>query len=59
MSRYVVSGSEGDYQPGSENRVLENLIGITDPKVMNIAKTELLEALYMQVFDEFPETLTF
>jgi len=59
MSRYVVSGSEGDYQPGSENRVLENLIGITDPTEMNIAETELLEALYMQVFDDFPETLTF
>lgn len=59
MSRYVVSGSEGEYQPGSENKVLGNLIGITDPAEINIAETELLEALYMQVFDDFPETLTF
>lgn len=59
MSRYVVSGSEGEYQPGSENGVLENLVEITDPTEMNIAETELLEALYMQVFDAFPETLTF
>lgn len=59
MSRYVVSGSEGDYQPGSENKVLVNLVEITDPAEMNIAETELLEALYMQVFDDFPETLTF
>ncbi|AQU81283.1 MULTISPECIES: Fic/DOC family protein [unclassified Halomonas] len=59
MSRYVVSGSEGDYQPGSENRVLGNLVGITSPTEMNIAETELLEALYIQVFDAFPEMLTF
>lgn len=43
MSRYVVSGGEGDYQPGTENRVLENLVCITDPTEMNIAETELLE----------------
>ncbi|WP_434984534.1 Fic/DOC family protein [Vreelandella zhaodongensis] len=59
MNRYTVSGSEGEHQPGSENRVLGNLVGITDPAEMNIAETELLEALYMQVFDDFPETLAF
>ena len=59
MSRYVVSGSEGEYQPGSENRVLGNLVEITDPTEMNIAETELLEDLYIQVLDAFPEALTF
>ncbi len=59
MSRYVVSGSEGEYQPGSENRVLGNLVEITDPREMNIAETELLDALYMHVLDALPETLTF
>lgn len=59
MSRYAVSGSEDEYQPGSENRVLGNLVEITDSADMNIAETELLEALYIQVFDVFPETLTF
>ncbi|MEA2118975.1 Fic/DOC family protein [Halovibrio sp. HP20-50] len=59
MSRYVVSGSEGEYQPGSENRVLGNLVEITDPTEMNIAETELLDALYMHVLDALPETLTF
>ncbi|MEH6641086.1 hypothetical protein [Vreelandella glaciei] len=57
MSRYVVSGSEDEYQPGSENRVLGNLVGITNPTEMNIRETELLEALYIQVFDAFPECL--
>ncbi|MDN7131067.1 Fic family protein [Halomonas sp. MC140] len=59
MNRYVVSGSEAEHQSGSENSVLENLIDITDSSEMNIAETELLEALYIQVFDDFPKTLTF
>lgn len=59
MSRYTVSGSEGEHQPGSEDRVLVNLVEITDPTEMNIAETELLEDLYIQVFGAFPETLTF
>ncbi|MGQ7286377.1 Fic/DOC family protein [Vreelandella venusta] len=59
MGRYTVSGSEGEHQPGSEDRVLVNLVEITDPTEMNVAETELLEDLYIQVFDDFPETLTF
>ena len=58
MSRYDVSGSEGEYQPGSGNRVLRNLIEVTDPVEMNIAETELLQDLYIQVFDNFPEALS-
>ncbi|ATH77936.1 Fic/DOC family protein [Halomonas sp. C22] len=59
MSRYEVSGSESEYQPGSEDKVLKNLAGIDDPADMNIAETELLAALYIQVFDTFPETVDF
>jgi len=59
MSRYDVSGSESEYQPGSENKVLENLARITDPTDMNVAETELLEALYIQVFDSFPDMMDF
>lgn len=59
MSRYDITGSEGEYQPGSDNKVLRNLPGITDPEEMNIAETDLLEDLYLQVFDSFPEELTF
>ena len=59
MSRYDITGSEGEYQAGSNNKVLRNLPGITDPEEMNIAETDLLEELYLQVFDNFPEELTF
>lgn len=59
MSRYNITSSEGEYQPGSDNKVLRNLPGITDPEEMNIAETDLLEDLYLQVFDNFPEELTF
>lgn len=59
MSRYDITGSEGEYQPGSDNKVLRNLPGITAPEEMNIAETDLLEELYLQVFDNFPEELTF
>lgn len=59
MSRYDITGSEGEYQPGSDNKVLRNLPGITDPQEMNIAETDLLEDLCLQVFDHFPEELTF
>ncbi|ABM20452.1 Fic/DOC family protein [Marinobacter nauticus] len=59
MSRYDITGSEGEYEPGSDNKVLRNLPGITDPEEMNIVETDLLEDLYLQVFDNFPEELTF
>ncbi len=59
MSRYDISGNEGKYQPGSDNKLLQNLPGITDPTEMNIVETDLLEEIYIQVFDNFPEELTF
>ena len=57
ISRYEVTGSEGEYQPGSNDTVLANKVGITDPNDMNIAETELLEDLYEYVFNNFPDQL--
>ncbi|MFL0808630.1 MAG: Fic family protein [Oceanobacter sp.] len=59
MGRYRVDGSEGDYQPGSDNLVLKNSLGLTFPADINDAETELLQALYLHVFDTiyFPETV--
>lgn len=59
MSRYDSFGSEGEYQPGSDDKVLRNLPAITDPREMNVEETDLLEDLYILVFDNFPEELTF
>lgn len=58
MSRYDISSSEGEYQPGSDSKVLRNLPEIKDPAEMNIAETDLLEDLYLEVFNNFPEELT-
>lgn len=57
-NRYHISGSEGQYQPNSDGKVLLNLQGITDPVEMNIQETDLLAELYIKVFAEFPESLT-
>lgn len=59
MGRYDITSSEGEYQPGSGHKLLRNLPGITDPVEMNIAETDLLKDLYLQVFDNFPEEVTF
>lgn len=57
MGRYHIDGSEGDYQPGSDNLVLKNSLGLTSLADINDAETELLQALYLHVFDtaSFPE----
>ena len=59
MSRYDVSGSEGSEEPGADEGVLENLPGITSKSDIDDAETELLDALYQNTFDNFPEQLTF
>lgn len=51
--RYDASDSlEGRYQPGSENRVLENRLGITDPAEMDDVELELLDRLTGAVIGE-------
>ncbi len=55
-NRYDASDSpEGRYQPGSNNRVLANKPGITDPQEMDDVELALLEQLMLAMFDEVTE----
>lgn len=58
--RYRADGAQGAWQPGSNERVLANKLGITDPDEMAEAELVLLEKLYESVLvEEQPErTLT-
>ena len=57
--RYTVTGDEGDWQPGSNDEVLKNKLGITDPDEMAEAETDLLHKLYQYIFErELPSSLT-
>lgn len=51
MDRYQVDTDEGLYQPGSNNLVLKNLLGITSPTEIYSVETELLTLLYEEVFE--------
>lgn len=55
MSRYSTSGIEGQYEPGSDEQVLANILGITDPEKMDEIELELLDQLYESVFDDVQE----
>ncbi|MDH8618405.1 cell filamentation protein Fic, partial [Klebsiella pneumoniae] len=46
MSRYRVSGSEGQYEKNSGEQVLANKLGIADSDEMDEAELVLLEKLY-------------
>lgn len=59
MSRYDVTNSEGDFQPGGEEGVLRNRLGLTRKQDIDAAETELLQALYELVLSDSSETLTF
>lgn len=55
-SRYDAAGNQAAWQPGSDERVLQNLLGITSPDEMNQVELDLLEQLYQFIFnDEFPD----
>lgn len=47
--RYQVDGAQGAWQPGSNEQVLLNKLGITDPAEMAEAELELLLQLYEAV----------
>ncbi len=49
MSRYEVSTAEGEFQPGSNGRVLKNLLDITSPEEMDDVELRLLAQLYENV----------
>jgi len=54
--RYDTSGNpEGRYQPGSDNQVLSNKLGITDPSEMDDVELDLLEQLSETTLDEISE----
>lgn len=52
MSRYELSSSQTAYQPGSNDQVLANKLGIIDPAEMDEAELVLLEKLYERVLTE-------
>jgi len=49
MSRYDAKTAEGEYQPGSNDQVLKNLLGITSADEMNELELGLLAQLYENV----------
>lgn len=54
--RYQVSGVEGQFEPGSDGRVLANKLGIVDPDEMDDLESRLLEDLYESVlWHDFPD----
>jgi cell filamentation protein len=46
MNRYDVQTAEGEFQPGSNEQVLKNLLGITSPEEMDEVELGLLGQLY-------------
>jgi cell filamentation protein len=52
MSKYVLGGSQTAYQPGSDNRVLLNKLGIADPEEIDEAELLLLRQLYDRVLNQ-------
>lgn len=58
MSKYDIGGSQGRYQSGSNDQVLENMLGIIEPADMDEAELVLLEKLYQDVlFDHLPQSV--
>ena len=54
MGKYELTESQARYQPGSNDQVLANKLGITDPADMDEAELALLEKLYQQVLLDQP-----
>ena len=50
--RYQATGTQTEYQPGSDDTVLANRLGITDPADMDDAELVLLDKLYEAVLVE-------
>lgn len=48
--KYALGGDEAEYEPGSDQQVLKNLLGITDPEMMFALENELLDQLYLHLF---------
>lgn len=55
-NRYQISGPEGVFEPGSQDQVLRNLVGVESPKDMDDLELNLLAQLYDEVLvREFPD----
>lgn len=52
MNKYSLGGPQTRYQPGSDNRVLLNKLGITDPEEIDEAELLLLRQLYDRVLNQ-------
>ncbi|MCU7247900.1 Fic/DOC family protein [Pseudomonas koreensis] len=52
IDRYNAEGSQSSYEPGSNEQVLSNKLGITDPDEMDEAELVLLEKLYQSLLIE-------
>lgn len=48
-NRYQTAGAEGEFEPGSNDQVLRNLVGITSADDMDELELQLLSALYDEV----------
>ena len=59
MNRYEVTSSEGELQPGGEEGVLSNRLGLTRKRDIDDAETELLQALYERVLTSPVDSLAF
>ena len=61
MSKYEINSAEERYQPGSNDLVLANKLGITDTEEMEELESGLLLMLYEHLFVErqIPATLAF
>lgn len=49
--KYKINSSEGEFQSGSDSKVLKNLLGITTETEINEAESLLLVQLYQHLFD--------
>jgi len=52
MAKYEISSVEGEYQPGSNGKVLKNLLNITEVEDINDVETALLLKLYEHLFED-------
>lgn len=50
--KYEVNSTEGEFQAGSDSKVLKNLLGITTEAEINEVESILLVQLYQHLFDE-------
>lgn len=59
MNRYDATGDEAEFQPHSDAGILRNSLGLTKKQDIDDAETELLAALYQNVFSKNVHKLAF